>query len=205
MFDSPRLHLDFRPAPVQWGMGKQIELTCQQCGVMFNRDAGEVNRNKKAGRKVFCGLACACQYSNHNGKMGTKEHREQNSKRMKARWAQGINQNPINNLSPFKWFCGRSKQRKAKAYNITPEYLMKVWVRQKGLCVYSGMKLILPESTSGFSKRPIKYNRASLDRIDSKKGYIKGNVQFTCVQLNLAKSNLSHTEFVEFMKTIERR
>jgi hypothetical protein len=45
-------------------------------------------------------------------------------------------------------------------------------------------------------------NRASLDRIDSSKGYIKGNIQFISITCNYAKSDMSHEEMLTFCETI---
>lgn len=44
--------------------------------------------------------------------------------------------------------------------------------------------------------------QASLDRIDSSKGYIKGNVQFIVAPINYMKSTLSDLEVKQFLKEI---
>lgn len=44
---------------------------------------------------------------------------------------------------------------------------------------------------------------ASLDRIDSSKGYTKDNVQWTSVSINHAKNGMSHSQMVEFIKLIK--
>jgi hypothetical protein len=41
---------------------------------------------------------------------------------------------------------------------------------------------------------------ASLDRIDSSKGYIKGNIQFVSVIANYAKNEMTHDEMLYFCK-----
>ena len=45
-------------------------------------------------------------------------------------------------------------------------------------------------------------NTASLDRIDSKLGYVKGNLQFISIICNQAKNNLTHENMMTFLKTI---
>lgn len=45
---------------------------------------------------------------------------------------------------------------------------------------------------------------ASLDRIDSTKGYVKGNVQFVCRAINLAKSTFSDADMKNFIDNIRR-
>lgn len=46
---------------------------------------------------------------------------------------------------------------------------------------------------------------SSIDRIDSSKGYIKGNVEVISVKANHMKSNATKDELVEFAKTILKR
>ena len=61
-----------------------------------------------------------------------------------------------------------------------------IWEEQQGICPFTGVKLNLSE-----------YNKvdtniltsASLDRIDSSKGYIKGNVRWVSRSINLMKSD----------------
>jgi hypothetical protein len=43
-------------------------------------------------------------------------------------------------------------------------------------------------------------NMASLDRIDSSKGYVKGNVQFVSAILNYAKLDMKEEEFREGLR-----
>jgi hypothetical protein len=45
-------------------------------------------------------------------------------------------------------------------------------------------------------------NAASLDRIDPKKGYVKGNIQFISMSCNYAKNNMTHTEMLRFIDLI---
>ena len=44
--------------------------------------------------------------------------------------------------------------------------------------------------------------RASLDRIDSSKGYVIGNVQFVSTPINLMKSTMSDLETKQYLKLI---
>jgi hypothetical protein len=46
------------------------------------------------------------------------------------------------------------------------------------------------------------YKINSVDRIDSKKGYLKDNVQPICYRCNIMKSNLTHKDFLEHIKNI---
>lgn len=47
-------------------------------------------------------------------------------------------------------------------------------------------------------------DRASLDRIDSKKGYIKGNIQFVALIVQLAKNDWDEKVIYEFAEAIKK-
>lgn len=46
---------------------------------------------------------------------------------------------------------------------------------------------------------------ASLDRIDSSKGYVKGNVQFVCLSMNYAKNGFSDQQIKDFVDSIRKQ
>lgn len=56
--------------------------------------------------------------------------------------------------------------------------------------------------TYGNIKKISYTQRASLDRIDSTKGYIKGNVQFVSTPINLMKQSMSDLETKQYLKQI---
>jgi hypothetical protein len=64
-------------------------------------------------------------------------------------------------------------------------------------CALSGLELTFESD----SKKSIDRN-ASLDRIDSKKGYIKGNVQWVDKRLNVMKMDLSLDFFLNACKMV---
>lgn len=96
-----------------------------------------------------------------------------------------------------------SKKRaglKGWQYNLDADYLIDLWQQQNGKCVVSGIDL-QTESWSREEKNPY---RASLDRIDNSKGYIKGNVRFTTHWVNNAKSTWPDEIFESFTKAISQ-
>ena len=78
-------------------------------------------------------------------------------------------------------------------------HLQNLWNTQKGICPYSGISLTL-NNHSKRSKNRISI--ASIDRIDSSKGYIKGNIQFVALPINYLKGELTHEQTIEVLKTI---
>jgi len=83
-------------------------------------------------------------------------------------------------------------------YDLDWNYLVSLWYSQKGLCAKTGVPMT-GKSGSQKSKNPY---RASLDRIDNSKGYVKGNVRFVTHWYNNAKSTWSDEVFDDFVTNI---
>ena len=85
-----------------------------------------------------------------------------------------------------------SARRRGLVFEIDAEYLWSVWEAQKGQCAYTGL--------------PIELNRdASLDRIDSSRGYVKGNVHWVMWKINRMKLNIPHEEFIQLCSLVSSR
>ncbi len=89
----------------------------------------------------------------------------------------------------------QAKQNK-KEFNLDIEYLWNLFVKQQETCALTGIKLKI--------NCPYKINdrTASLDRINSSKGYIEGNVQWVHKVVNMMKRNLTDEEFVSWCKLV---
>lgn len=89
----------------------------------------------------------------------------------------------------------RSKQK--NIYNdLTLDYLMYLWERQKGCCALTGIPM-----TYKFYEGRVNTN-VSVDRIDSTKGYSKDNVQLVCMAANQMKNDLSMEEFIKMCESV---
>jgi hypothetical protein len=87
----------------------------------------------------------------------------------------------------------RSKKKKLEM-NIDQTYLQQLWEEQ-GQMTNDTLKKRCPEV--------IKRNspwRLSPDRIDNKKGYVKGNVRLVCHIFNIARSDFSDEQLYEFIQ-----
>ena len=80
-------------------------------------------------------------------------------------------------------------------FSLNIEYLWNLFMQQNKKCALSGVELILIKTTK--QKRT-----ASLDRLDSQKGYIEGNVQWVHKTLNKLKSDIDNQKFIDFSKRI---
>lgn len=82
---------------------------------------------------------------------------------------------------------------------IDIQYLITLLKNQNGLCALSKR-----EMTRIVGNNSKCNTNMSIDRIDSNEGYIPGNVQLVCADVNLAKNDLSQKEFLKLCKTISK-
>lgn len=166
---------------------KLIQFTCDYCGKVCDKPITEYNRNIKLGRHNFCSRSCSVTYAN---KFCKKKYSTKNL----------ISKNREDEFTPFRYYYRNAKKR-FKSFNLTLEYLRDLWDKQKGICPYTGLKLQLATYTKNHSN-PIYV--ASLDRIDSSKGYEIGNVQFISTAINYMKGTMSHEDTIKLCKIIAR-
>lgn len=86
-----------------------------------------------------------------------------------------------------------AKSRGITDYDIDVEYLEALYSKQKGLCAISGNEMTL------ISGKGCVATNISMDRIDNKLGYIKGNIQLVCRSVNSLKMNMGDEQFTHFM------
>lgn len=92
----------------------------------------------------------------------------------------------------------RAKQIKVN-FNLTTEYLISLWEEQNGCCAVSGRKFDLSKPDKGLCVKP---NSPSLDRINSKKGYVEGNIRFVCYQVNTALNQYGEEALIALCQDI---
>ena len=92
----------------------------------------------------------------------------------------------------------KARQRKI-SLSISPIDLENQFKNQNGKCVFTGLSLTLPETAT--ERRKCKHT-ASLDRIDSSKGYEVGNIQWVHKRINLMKLNSTDEEFIQWCKLV---
>lgn len=164
---------------------KMGECTCDNCGVKFEKPLSEINRNNKLSRQNFCSRTCVGKNNIKN--FGDRKNNYDISKH---------SNNSRDNFTGLRSFLRRIKN-KYHDYDVDLEYLKEIWDNQN-ICVYTGVDLQLPKSKG--VNNPL--YTASIDRIKSDKGYIKGNLQFISIASNLAKNTMSHEQMLEFCDLI---
>jgi hypothetical protein len=87
--------------------------------------------------------------------------------------------------------------------HITIEDAWNVYLQQNGKCAISGVDITLRGQEIGISSKQVhEKTTASLDRIDSSKGYTIDNIQWIHKDLNQMKSDRSMETFLYWIKTI---
>lgn len=105
-------------------------------------------------------------------------------------------------LSDTIWnkFIAGAKKRKIE-FTISKEYSKSLLIAQNYKCNLSGLDLV-------FAKTSLEHSHgntnASLDRIDSSKGYIEGNVQWVHKDINRMKSNFNEQYFRTLCQKVEQ-
>jgi len=80
---------------------------------------------------------------------------------------------------------------------VSLEYIWNIYLNQNKLCALSG----LPINFANANKRSSE-TTASLDRIDSNKNYVEGNVQWVHKEVNIMKNVYNQEHFIELCRLI---
>lgn len=167
-----------------------LDIMCESCGNVFQRQSWEIARNNKKGHKQYCSRSCASKtVANNFGSSRQWEHLNPGNKG--------------DEFSPFRVFMCRIRARmrdRGRECSVTVEDLKEQWEIQNGICPYTGWILQTPKNT-GVPRHPSP-DVASLDRIDSSKGYVKGNVEFISLMAQLAKHSFSKKDVVNFCMAV---
>jgi len=168
---------------------KLISIKCDTCLIDFEKPLSEYNRNLKLNRKNFCSRSCC----------GKNSLNLSHLKNVKSSY--DISQHSANQSDEFTGFryYFRNAKGRFKDFNLTLEDIKNQWEIQKGKCPYTNFNLILYKP-----KEEHPYHlRASLDRIDSSKGYTKENIEFVSLPINYLKSDqLTKEKTLELLKVI---
>lgn len=150
---------------------KTVQVTCSKCGQSFLKSQKEYVRRLKRGFKNFyCGPTCVVHSKGH-----------------------------IDGFSSFRVYLKSAKHTsKQKGYecNLDLPFLKSLFEKQTGRCAYTGVKL---EIGATVNDKPYSLWAASLDRINSERGYTKDNVEFVCLFVNLGKNGFEKAEVIKFL------
>lgn len=149
---------------------------CTKCKITKPLEEFYNNRSHKSGKTFWCKV-CSNIQSNQVGK------------EKKAIWSAKTFQNlKRNNRELYLW---KNSKRRAKEANL-PFDIEITDIKIPEVCPYFGSKF----------NQEIKDESASLDRIDSSRGYTKDNIQVICFKANRLKSNLPISDLISFAKGV---
>lgn len=103
------------------------------------------------------------------------------------------------NITSRAIFKRKSRNEIKDKINITIEYVWKLFLKQNKRCALSGEILTFPKLNTNVE---FKKSTASLDRIDSSKGYVKGNVQWVHKDVNIMKNIYNEKYFINMCRKI---
>ncbi len=106
-------------------------------------------------------------------------------------WYRGIR------VSWFNQFKASSLLRNL-SFEINIDDVADLYENQKGRCNLTGWSIVFPEIGHP------QISTASIDRIDSSKGYIKNNIQLVHKDVNMAKQRYSQEYFIEMCKAVAK-
>lgn len=93
-------------------------------------------------------------------------------------------------------------------FNLSKEFLYKLYEKQKGACYYTGKRMNLT-IYSGIMPNRENIDKfkdyLTIDRLNSSKGYVEGNVVLCTLKVNTAKGSLSYDEFVQICNFVKQR
>lgn len=159
--------------------GKQLYLCKCNCG----NETLARNYYLKSGRKKSCGCLRKIVSKNNAKKSGSKISKSK---------FKGIGDLSSTIVGRIKY---NADVRKI-SYEVSLEYLWNLYIQQNKQCALSGIPIT-------FGNRYKKLTTtASLDRIDSSKGYTEGNVQWLHKDTNIMKRQLTNEQFVSFCKAV---
>lgn len=91
---------------------------------------------------------------------------------------------------------------KGLGFDLTIEFVWELYEKQEGVCALSGLPIYFDGELGSLNKHGYQRKTASLDRIDSSRGYLQDNVQWVHKEINQMKSNRTDEDFVELCKAV---
>lgn len=178
---------------------------CYKCKVEQDESCFVKSKNRKDGLNPTC-KSCSKLYREENKETLLRKKREY--------YAKNIDIMPERNRAKYEKHKVKQINQMRTYYSIPENWLKRMLLRAKSsnrgwefaitaedvsipkVCPYLGWEL-----TFTLGKGQCQTN-ASIDRIDSTKGYIKGNVQIISRKANTMKSNATQDELERFAKSI---
>lgn len=96
----------------------------------------------------------------------------------------------------------RNSEKRKKEFSITIEDAWNQFIKQNKKCALTGIELSFNGTVKDNKNSITSKRNASLDRINSSKGYIKENIQWIHKDVNIMKNDLDEKDFFYYCKLI---
>ena len=97
----------------------------------------------------------------------------------------------------------RARNREVKQdFDVSLDELWRIGEKQKWKCALTGVPLQFSRGGTFWRGRWCNIRSCSLDRIDSRKGYVKSNIQLVTWQVNCIKTDMENSEFIQMCKQV---
>lgn len=93
------------------------------------------------------------------------------------------------------------KKRCSKGFDLDTEYIMNLLETQNYKCALSGIDLTHFKT---INRQERILTNLSIDRINSKLGYVKGNIQILAYIINIMKQKMTNLEFISICKRVDK-
>ena len=99
--------------------------------------------------------------------------------------------------TPYYYKLRFDAKKRELDFNVSIDYLQKLIENQNHRCVLSDLEIRFADKSRTFDNQT-----ASLDRIDSSKGYVEGNVQWVHKFVNMMKNSLPQDLFIQLCQSV---
>jgi hypothetical protein len=171
--------------------------TCTVCAETKALFEFSIDRNKSSGYKSSCKKCCVAKLSGwrkanpEKAKEQDRKYRDSNKEKISIK-----NKKRYTNLTldeKLEQLLITAKKRKTVEVFISIQHIKDIWEKQEGRCAYTKLPL---------TSEAHQLNTVSLDRIDSSKDYVKGNIQLVCVPINRMKLDYPEDQFIHLCSLV---
>jgi hypothetical protein len=162
---------------------------CSTCKELKPNSEYSPNKNKRVIDSLGRAFVCEC-------KMCRRKYNA-SEKVLKRKRELAPTQRNKHRLNVIFWSSKQNAKKRNLEHNIDLEYVRELFDNQKGLCYYTGKEMFIDTREKDNNEDSV-----SLDRFDSSKGYIKGNVVLCRWVINRMKNDLTTDKLFEVVKEI---
>lgn len=82
--------------------------------------------------------------------------------------------------------------------HVDPYYVYKIGEAQNWKCAITGISLEFANNGKWWRGQKCNKEVMTIDRIDSSKGYVEGNIQLLCCEANAWKADFTHLRLIQY-------